>query len=785
MAYFEGSYRQNLFGVSQQVPKDRLDWQVNRQVNMVSDLTTGPRRRAPLVGSAVLKTYTDLNRLVRLNTQIGGRAVVLVVDTVDGSMVIADELTGAVLQSIGATPYLVTTSAADIRGVTLDDTFILVNTSVKPTEVTSPAASSLPDVDKRGYFFVLAGAYSKQFTVTITDKVTGTQYSATHTTPNGTDPSHAGQSTPEAVAAALRTALLAVPGVTAADGFTYERDGAYVYIKSTTKTIAVSSSSGSNYISTSGASLVRNVSQLPALLPTAEQYIMAVGTDLNKVYYRWVVGSQSWQESAASDAWQYIANIGMRLSVSGGVYSLMAMNSEVRASGDPDNNPTFAIVRNGITGVGALQGRLVLLSNEYVCLSETNNPLRWYRGTVVSVLDTDPIEIAGTAALTSPYQYAIPFNKDLVLFAERHQGIVPGTQVVTSRNALVANMSSYVCQLTCSPAMTGRSVFYPAPRSVGYSGMWEMTPSPFSDLQLQSDDVSNHIPRYITGDVRFVSASLTSNIVVVGHAGDMRRLVVHEYLWQGSEKVHSAWHEWTFLHPVLSAYFVGDKLVCLFGVASEVVHAVLDLRLGAGEAAATTPRLDFQGSVVTSVAGQITLSRQLWDQTATGQRAVFKLSGAGTYMRRLISEDDVISIGPTNVVLAVDDAEVGDGYAFGVTYTSVLGPTQPIVKDRNEVAITTARMILHQLTFTFENTGEITATVRDIARGDQVYVATPLRLYSQELGVGEPMAADGQVYVPCRVDMQTADISVETSDVYDMNLTSLEYGYRYVQRHRR
>lgn len=781
MAYYEGSYRQNLFGVSQQVPKDRLEGQVNRQTNMVSDLTTGPRRRAPIVGSAVLKSYTDATRLVRLNTQIGGRAVVLVVDTVDGSSVVADELTGQVLQTFGANAYLTTANAKDVRGVTLDDTFIMVNTSKKPAELAAPEADALPNPARRGYYFVLAGAYSKAYSVTITRRDTGTQYTATVTSSS----SDAAQATPEFLANSLRTALLDVPGIGAADGFTYTIQGAYVYISTTAWDFTVSSTSGSNFIGTSGASLVRDIAQLPALLPTNEQYIIAVGTDLNKVYYRWVGGSQAWQESASKDAWTYISNMGVQLTVNAGAYSLTNLTSETRLSGDLDNNPTLAFVRNGITGVSAVQGRLVLLANEFVCMSEVNNPRRWYRSTVVSVLDTDPIEVAGTAALTSPYQYAIPFNKDLVLFAERHQGIVPATQVLTPRTALVANMSSYVCQLNSPPALTGRSVFYAAPRSVGFSGMWEMTPSPFSDLQLQSDDVSNHIPRYITGDVRFVSASLTSNIVVVGHTGDLKRLVVHEYLWQGSEKVHSAWHEWTFLHQLISAYFVGDKLVCLFAIDSEVVHTVLDLRLGAGEAAATTPRLDFQGTAVTEVTGEITVSRQLWDQTAAGTRAVFKLSGDGAYMRRLIYPEDAIEIAASTVRIAVDDAEVGDSYAFGVTYSSVLAPTQPIVKDRNEVAITTARMILHQLTFTFENTGEVTVTVKDVARGDQVYTSTPLRLYSQELGVGEPLAADGQVYVPCRVDMQTADISVETADVYDMNLTSLEYGYRYVQRHRR
>lgn len=71
----------------------------------------------------------------------------------------------------------------------------------------------------------------------------------------------------------------------------------------------------------------------------------------------------------------------------------------------------------------------------------TRSPLRWYRSSVASLLDSDPWETAANAAVSSPYEYAVQFNKDLILFAKTHQGIVPGSALLTPRTA-VASVSN-------------------------------------------------------------------------------------------------------------------------------------------------------------------------------------------------------------------------------------------------------------------------------------------------------------------------------------------------------
>lgn len=781
MSYWAGSYRQLLFGVSQQVAKDRVDGQNEEQLNMTSDLVTGPRKRAPVRAIAKLGAYTDPGKITSHRTNIGGEDVLLLVNTATGKLQVIREVDGTELYTSTNT-YLLAASCKSIRFAGLGEELFIANTSIKPTEVPASSASGLPNPARTGYAFVQSGAYAKVYNLSITRQSTGVTTTVSKTT-SGSDPADA---QPETIMTALTASASANGTIGTAQGFVYSRVGAYLFV-SAPYDITISTDSGSAYMLCSNASSIRDTSQLPANLPQAANgYVVAVGTTTSKSYYRWENGTKKWVEDAAPAAQTVLQNMPLRLSHNGTAYLLEAPAYERRASGDTDSNPSFAFTRFGITGFATMQGRLIILSNEYVCASGSDKPLRWYRSSVASLLDSDPWETAANAAVSSPYEYAVQFNKDLILFAKTHQGIVPGSALLTPRTAVASVATQYSCTNDAGPAATGRSVFFVAPRSQDFGAVWEMVPSQYTDAQVQAEDVTMHIPRYVKGPFRFVRASTTSNIVVFGTA-DRKELLVHEYLWQGAEKAHAAWHRWTFKHDLLCCYFASDRMVCLFGDGASVYLCELDLRIGAGTGGTTVGRLDFYMQQTCSEANVLTVPSWFYNLHDPDQLWLFKDTGVNPYLRERCREALEETVGPDIVsyALVIPDAAVGEKYTIGSRYTCRLAPTRPILKDRNEVAITTERTQLHRLVFSLVNTGEVVVTVSDAARDPIVYTTTPLRLYSRALGAGEPLAATATVTVPCRVDMQSAKISIESDDVYDLNIASLEYGFRYNQRYRR
>lgn len=778
MAYNEGAYQNLLFGVSQQAPQDRLVGQLEEQINMTSDLVGGLRRRASVEAVGIIGSYTDIKKIRQYNTDLAGTAVSLVVDTATGSLKVVREGTSEVLATLSHT-YLQAASAASIRMVTLEDAVWICNVDVKPTLTAHADKSTYPDPNTRGYFYIAAGAYSKEYRVTLTNRVNGNSTDISFTTPSGASSGDAANAQPEYIAQQLANAAASA---WSSYGVTVNREGAYVTIRCTNAQPTISSTSGSGYVRTSGAMAIRDAAELPARLhSSANNVIVGIGLGEAKTYYRYDDAKKLWTEDAAWEALEGITNMPLRLSFDGTNYVLEAPEYERRAAGSAKNNPALKCVSDGITGMAVFQGRLVLLSNEYCCMSASGKPMRWFRSTVTSLTDDDCIEVAAQGSLTAPYEYGVNFNKDLVLFSRRYQGVVAGSGLVTPRTANVALMTRYEVDTEAEPVATGRSVFFGAPRSMGYSGIHEMLPSQYTDSQYVADDVTAHIPRYIKGPWRFMAASSTSNILVAG-CGEANTMIVHEYLWSAAEKAHHAWHKWRFAWPVIDAYFSGDVLICLFGVNGQLLAARIDLQRGAGDLSPTVPRLDFYREVTCTQADRLTVPE--WLCTLGTDLRAFKVQGENTYMGQAVTPIGAPSGG--NQVLDVIAAKPGEVYAVGFPFESYLIPTSPVIKDAKDVPITTSRAVLHRYRVSVANTGKFYYKVYDRARPVAERMdTTPLRLFSQKLGAGMPLADSAVVTLPARVDMWTAMLELSTTDYYDLCIRSIEYGFRFHQRFRR
>lgn len=776
MAYNESSYKNLLFGVSQQAPQDRLPGQLDAQFNMTSDLVAGLRRRPGVGVVSGIGSYSENGKVKQYNTDMGGVSVSIVVDTGTGTLRVVEEDSGVLIATL-TNPYLTAASSRVIRLVTLNDAVWICNVAQKPSVAASPDKALYPNPDRMGYFYIVTGQFSKEYRVTLTNRATGVSVDVAYSTPSGGTAGDAALTTPEYIATQLATA-----GATAwaAYGLTISRTGAYVTLKSTTTDLTVSSVSGNVYLRASNAGSIRDSAELPARLPAADGYIIATGSGNVKTYYRYDDARKVWVEDAAWVDMVVMSNMPLQLIRSAlGVYSLVAPAYERRAAGDAKSNPVLKFATDGITGMAAFQGRLCMLSNEYACLSASDNPLRWFRSTLSALADNDPIEVAAQGSLTAPYEYAVNFNKDLVMFSKRYQGIIPGGSLVTPRTANVALMTRYEVDTMAEPTAAGRSIFFGAPRSLGFVGVHEMVPSQYSDSQYVADDVTSHIPRYIQGPFRFMVSSTTSNIMVAG-TSTPNELLIHEYLWSAAEKVHASWHKWRFAWPVLDAYFSGDVLIALFGVDGQLVITRIDMQRGAGDVSPTVPRLDFYVDATCTVAGKLSVPIII-NSLGTDLRA-FKIGGDNAYLGQKVFSSTTAG---AFQVLDIPEAVPGDVYTVGYRFDSSFTLTPPVIKDAKDVPITTTRAVLHRYRVSVANTGQFEYSVADAIRQTGDTATTPLRLYSQQLGAGLPLADTATVTIPARVDMRTALLTLSTDDYYDLNVRSIEYGFRYHQRFRR
>lgn len=778
MSAFESSYKSLLQGVSQQIATERLPGQVGAQENMLSDPVTNLRRR-PGAAYAFDRTSTGASseNIKGWFTDIAGFRVHVILNMTSGAVVILDE-DHVELAVLDGAPYLTTTTGKMIQAATVGDEFFLLNRGVKPT---SGSVASGMDPSKAGFFFIVSGAFSRKYEITITTSV-GT-ISASYTTPSGAGGGDAALATPDYIAVQLFNALATIQ---ATAGITLDLTAAYVYVLGgvSTTNVAVQSSTGSAYIIPSRARYTNVVGNLPAQLPaSADGFIMSVGDTRTPQYYKYVHTDLTWLECGVYGSTTSLEDMPVSITYDGANWGFVTASFEGRLAGDTESNPEPRFMTTGITGIASYQGRLVLLSGSRINMSASNKPRRFFRSTVTSVVDSDPIEVGSSANSSASYEYAIPFQKDLVLFSTSYQALVPtGNQALTPRTASVVLTSSHETDTTSPPIPMGRTLLYPVPKSKDFFGVLEMVPSPYTDSQYVSADATPHLPKYMGGRCRWSVASSVANMALFAPTGDLNSLIVHEYLWDGDQKVQSAWHRWTFQYEIATAYFASEIIYLLFVQNDTIVAATIDPRVGVlSFDAERRPFLDLH-STTTITANVVTPPAWL---------TTFDPDAADTVMLSAVTGDlagDEVGFTRTGATLTTVRSWDSGSVSIGFPYRSALSPTRPIIRDFNEVAINTTKQTLLRYLVGTKNSSQYMVNVRDrnVEEVDTDVDVGTLSWSSSELELGRAkFATESIAVVPCRTNADSTTVEFHTSGTGEFNLTSLEYVMKYNQKIRR
>lgn len=760
MSTFEAAYPPPLQGVSQQQPAERLDGQVSEQLNMVSDPVTGVRRRP---GAAYSKDFAwagvDHRYVLTWFTGIARARCHILLNTSTGQIKAYNE--DYTLEfNISGGAYLQNSDPSRIRAVSVNNELYLLNCDVMPTvQYTNPYQNPA----NAGFFYIPAGSFGRAYTV----QVGG--ISATYTTPSGAGAGDAALSTPEYIAQQLATQLDTDPLL---DVY---RDGPYVFVRYP-GAINVNSSVGQAYMVVSKQAMVTNTGLLPARLPSqADGYICRVGTGSAAQYYRYNHATTEWLESASWGSPSGITGGPVNLYWNGSAIVLDTSPLLGRLAGDDENNPLHYFMTNGFTGMGTHQGRLVLLSGPMVSLSASNNPRQFFRSTVTGLVNSDPIEIGSSMLSAASYEYATPFQKDLLLFSTAYQAVLPsGNSIVTPANATVVPTSAHETDTLSGPVIIGRTLMYPAPRSVGFFGVMEMVPSGTTDSQYVSQDSSPHLPRYMKGRCRFSASSGSSNIAVFGTTDNYHELIVHEYQWSGADKAQQAWHRWVFEYPIASVYFAADSLMVVFAQNNTVVMCKLDPRSGSYGNRGEVPMLDMHYA---TAYGSNSIAVPLWLRTF--DPAVHTKLAATVSSGSLIGDRIGVDSTSTTALTTVESFTSGDAFV-GVPYRSAFTPSPPVVRDFKERPILTGAATLLRVLANTENSDEYSVTVSDRTGVQESQDVAPITWSSLELALGQGRYDSTALSViPCRTDMRTSNVQFWTEGTGELNIASMEYVGRY------
>lgn len=725
----------------------------------------------------------DYTSIRSWDTDIQGRRVHVFVGVRTGIIRVLDGASTELLFS-SVVPYLRGTTAQDVRGTTVGSEFFILNVKQQPALGASSESNLAPE--RTGFFYIRSGTFSKKYSITITNAY-GTG-DLEYTTPNATDAGAAAASTPDGIAAALlangyATGLFTRLNIGAAIR------GAYVYVASngaSNNVTAVTSPSGSVYVQASNVSKVRAEADLPAILPPeANGIVMAVGEQRVFRYYKYNNARGEWLECGQYGSPGTIVNMPVTLTVStAGVWSLSQVPYEGRNAGDDDTNPfpEFCLSRR-TSGLGSFQNRLVILCGSTVYMSASNNPRLFLRTTVTSLLDSDTIAVGSSANSSAEYQYAVPFQKDLLLFSRKYQALIPSSgQAVTPRTATVLLTSSYSVDTLSEPVPVGRTLLFSAPRSQDYFGFMEMVSSQYTDAQYVANDATAHLPKYMGGQCRFGVASSVASMVLFAPSRDPNALIVYEYSWDGDTKVQQSWHTWRFRYPVATAYFSNETIHIVFIQNNQMVGCTMDPRQGVLSFDSTRrPFLDMNGEL-TVVNNKCTLPAWVLAFDPAAASSIRLSVSAGP-----LAGEEVGVVGIAGAVLTTVPSFPSGKVSYGFKYNSLLSPTPPVVLDQNGIPIESAKLTILRFGVSTQNSSEYKVLVTDSTSDDpQTLDQATLRFCSRELELGRARyGAASRGVIPARTEASTTSLVLHTAGTGEMNFTGIDYIGRYNTRIRR
>ncbi len=239
-----------------------------------------------------------------------------------------------------------------------------------------------------------------------------------------------------------------------------------------------------------------------------------------------------------------------------------------RLAGDIVTNEDPSFIGRAIEDLTYFKNRLGILSGENVILSESGEFFNFFRTTVVTLLDTAPIDIASSHSEIAVLKTATPFGNQLYVAGDRVQLALgtPGNQAFTASTAEFRIASKLATNTAITPVPVGINLYIPFTRG-DYSGVLEYMPDPRVDNRYTPYEVTEHVPYLIPGELRGMAALEREGILAVlgtdltGGFSGTNSLYVFKSYTAGDERIQSAWARYTFHDADIRAiFFYGNDL---------------------------------------------------------------------------------------------------------------------------------------------------------------------------------------------------------------------------------
>ena len=715
------------------------------------------------------------------------------------------------------TTYLNTSDPRSvIKTVTIADFTFVVNTSITTAMDTTLSAGNIT----QAVVFVNNVSDDTTYSVTV-DGVTVTD-----------DTSNDSELSTEQVATDLKNGLNS--GLT---GFTIAQNGSVLHIKKndgSNFSIDGKDTQGNTQLTIVKDSIQR-FTDLPTVSPNG--YVVEVkgdeATNFDNYYVKFVTNNGGaleegqWEETVdkgikfkfnydtmphvlirqADGNFRFARVDGDTYTISGTDYTLPKWGE--RTVGDEDSAPNPSFIDSKINNVFFFRNRLGFLADDNVVLSRVSEFFNFFPETVLSVIDSDPIDVAASHTKVAILKNAVTMGEQLILFSDQTQFVLSSSaDNMTPKTANVLVATEFESSDAAQPVGSGSSIYFLTKKGT-FAGIREYITQ--SDVTVKdATNTTIHVPRLIPSEIFKLAVSNNQDVLILLGTDNPNKLYINRWLYgSNGQKVLNSWFTFTINanRTIRNIDFIGTDLFCVIeeanGTTLEKIpfennfketnadfefyldHKVTEATTGVSVAYNSTTKKSTFTVPYRLRASMVVVGRYL----ASNETSTFvdllgttKTLKSGTVINTTNTTD-----GSASTITADGDYRnakfiIGEPYEFHYRFSD-----QRITEasGQSSAEILSGRLQLRYFYLKFEDTGFFKVEVTPQNRDTSTHKFTGRLLGSASSAIGQINLETGTFRVPIMSRTDRVDIDIKNDSFLPTQLSSAEYEAMYHIRSKR
>ena len=477
-----------------------------------------------------------------------------------------------------------------------------------------------------------------------------------------------------------------------------------------------------------------------------------------------------------------------------------------RVVGDLDSAPNPSFIGQKINNVFFFRNRLGFLAGDNVVLSTVSEFFNFFPETVISVLDTEPIDVAASHTKVAILKNAITIGEKLILFSEQTQFVLSSSaDNLTPKTANVIVATEFESNQEAQPVSSGSSIYFLTKKG-SFAGIREYIIQGNQQIR-DAANITIHVPRLIPSNIFKMAVSNNQDILVLLGTDTPNKLYVNRWLYGKQGKDLNSWFTYTFNsnRNILNIDFIGTDLILVIEEANGVTLEKIPFETNFREA-----NSDFEFHLdhkVTEATTGISVSYDISTDTTTftlPYRLRSNMNVIGRYLASnetstfvdsqgitqslkagQIIDSTNLTNGTTNTISALGDFRnskfiIGEPYEMHYRFS-----TQKINQGGSPTELISGRLQIHHFFIKYEDAGFFQVEVTPENRDTSIHKFTGRLLGTASSAIGEINLDTGTFKVPIMSKSDRVNIDVKNNTFLPTRLASAEYEGVFHMRSRR